>query len=95
MRNPVRPLLSGTVHGLRLSCEHGDEHTRWAMNRCCRWFAEAERVHSRWAMLAVAGILAQVCGPGRPSYAPESRTVNLYISQSMLCRRIGRWKAVR
>ncbi len=26
-----------------------------------RWFAEAERVHSRWAMLAVAGILAQVC----------------------------------
>ena len=25
-----------------------------------RWFAEAERVHSRWAMLAVAGILAQV-----------------------------------
>ena len=23
------------------------------------WFAEAERVHSRWAMLGVAGILAQ------------------------------------
>lgn len=26
-----------------------------------KWFAESERVHSRWAMLAVAGILAQVC----------------------------------
>jgi hypothetical protein len=25
-----------------------------------KWFAEAERVHARWAMLAVAGILAQV-----------------------------------
>jgi light-harvesting complex I chlorophyll a/b binding protein 4 len=24
-----------------------------------KWFAESERVHSRWAMLAVAGILAQ------------------------------------
>ena len=24
------------------------------------WFAESERVHSRWAMLAVAGILVQV-----------------------------------
>lgn len=24
------------------------------------WFAEAERVHARWAMLAVAGILVQV-----------------------------------
>ena len=29
------------------------------------WFAEAERVHSRWAMLAVAGILAQVSAPMR------------------------------
>eukprot|EP00798_Chlamydomonas_sp_ICE-L_P027336 gene27336-4635_t len=27
------------------------------------WFAEAERVHSRWAMLAVAGIIAQVVKP--------------------------------
>lgn len=37
---------------------------------CCRglganpeslkWFAESERVHARWAMLAVAGILVQV-----------------------------------
>lgn len=25
------------------------------------WFAESERVHARWAMLAVAGILVQVC----------------------------------
>lgn len=25
-----------------------------------KWFAESERVHARWAMLAVAGILAQV-----------------------------------
>jgi hypothetical protein len=25
-----------------------------------KWFAESERVHGRWAMLAVAGILAQV-----------------------------------
>ena len=24
------------------------------------WFAESERVHARWAMLAVAGILVQV-----------------------------------
>ena len=24
------------------------------------WFAESERIHSRWAMLAVAGILVQV-----------------------------------
>lgn len=26
-----------------------------------KWFAESERVHARWAMLAVAGILVQVC----------------------------------
>lgn len=25
-----------------------------------KWFAESERIHSRWAMLAVAGILVQV-----------------------------------
>lgn len=25
-----------------------------------KWFAESERVHARWAMLAVAGILGQV-----------------------------------
>jgi hypothetical protein len=25
-----------------------------------KWFAESERVHCRWAMLAVAGILGQV-----------------------------------
>jgi hypothetical protein len=25
-----------------------------------KWFAESERVHARWAMLAVAGILVQV-----------------------------------
>lgn len=25
-----------------------------------KWFAEAERIHARWAMLAVAGIMVQV-----------------------------------
>lgn len=42
------------------------------------WFAEAERVHSRWAMLAVAGILVQVSPqstPGRLNpWSIESRT---------------------
>lgn len=46
------------------------------------WFAEAERVHSRWAMLAVAGILVQVSGrPGtmlRPSESIFRAHVLLY-----------------
>lgn len=41
------------------------------------WFAEAERVHARWAMLGVAGIMVQVQPVTYfPSGTRISRSVN-------------------
>ena len=38
----------------------GPAHVQGGDSERLAWFAESERVHARWAMLAVAGILVQV-----------------------------------
>ena len=51
--------LRGSQGNLLLPCRF-DPLGLGANEERLRWFAESERVHARWAMLAVAGILVQV-----------------------------------
>lgn len=53
------------------------------------WFAESERVHCRWAMLGVAGILAQVRVRQRFGLLALASHVSVWQASSRRCGRLA------
>lgn len=69
------------LHPLVCSADGFDPLGLGANEERLAWFAESERVHCRWAMLGVAGILAQVRGnAGGRSRAHQLAAVALWHS---------------